>query len=332
MTLRMTSDMSKEELFEIAAGKDKVLLRSMAINELASYGSPDTVGLLRKVLMTDSETPKIRRLAAIALWRTNSSEATYIFSKAAETIEDTTVLTALLKCLGRIGDEGALKVILKIREIARGALASQASFAASLISYRLGLEGNDLPFLNKYFEIPLSSRLGLKYTVPTSSEADIFMSCMAHEPYGIKLSKESALQCSGLGCTWMVAINHEMTRGSTINLLQNRKNLLAIVASKSSEDNRYSASYLVLTSPAEESKVNILINRITGEPAWAGTTIDPINNQARFSVRTVGSVGIVPMELECIVYANGKIDILTAAISTIVSERRVPNLLEIAPV
>jgi hypothetical protein len=219
---------------------------------------------------------------------------------------------------------------LRVQQTAQGVLAAQASFAASLISYRLGLQGYDLPMPKQYLDIPSSSLQRLEFVTPPKMEADLFEACLAQEPYGIELSKDLHLQfsCPG-GQQTMIGFNSGITGGKAIEFLQQRKTFLGIVATKNSENGRYSASYLIFTAPhIGKAKAEILIYRITGEPAWAGTTTSITANQAKFTIRTVGRIGIVPMEIDGVVNANGEIKITAALIANRVTEKRHPKRLD----
>jgi hypothetical protein len=112
-----------------------------------------------------------------------------------------------------------------------------------------------------------------------------------------------------------------------------RKTFMGVLAAQNSEDGRYSVSYLILTSPdVQNGQVNILIHRITGKPAWAGTTTTITRNIASFFIRTTGRVGIVPMELEGELTAKGKVLITKAFSAGKVLEMREPRRLDIAPI
>jgi len=329
MAFELKYDLANNQLHaDVVLGKNKSFPRGIAINMLMSSNVPNSADLLRKVLEKDADEPQFRRLAAVGLWRMNTPEAHRSLLNAAETVKDPVTLTAVVKCLGRIGDQGALQAILAVRKNAQGVLAAQATFAASLISYRLGLEGNDLPVPIGYVELPPSPRQWLKFFAPLKVEVNLFNSCLAHEPYGIELSKETLLQCNCPGRHWMVGFNSGIKEANTIELLKRRKTFMGIVAAKHSEHGRYSASYVILTSPdANGGKANIFINRITGEPAWAGSTTSITVEQARFTIRTVGWLGTVPMELEGIIMANGEVRITNATSTTRISEKRQPLLL-----
>jgi hypothetical protein len=311
---------------EIVLGKDKSFSRSTAIAMLLSSKLPNTSDLLLKILIDKNEAPKYQRLAAATLWRMNEPTALDHLMKAAKELKGDEVLTTIVKCLGRIGDQQAFNTISGIDKNAKGVLKEQSSFALSLISYRLGLQSNDLVFPNTFVKMPVRGSQQIRALPPLKVEVDMFTSCMATEAYGIEFSKGSTLQLNCQGGQWMIAFNKDIV-GSNINrLIRQRKTLLGLVAAKNSEDGRYSVAYLILTGPdSATGMVNIFINRITGAAAWAGTLSPMTSNQFGFKIQTVNRVGIVPIELDGVIDSNGKIDISRAVSGIRVIEKRYPK-------
>lgn len=333
MSLELKYKLTEKIHSDVVLGKNQSLPRSIAIKMLSLSNVPRSADILYKVLESNSEVPKFRRLAAIELWRANTAEAHDYLMKAVATVKDQTTLISVVKCLGRVGDQRALQAILSIKENAQGLLAAQATFAASLISYRLGLKGNDLPVPSQYVNIPSTARRHrLSFVVPSQAEADIFTDCMAHEPYGIELSP-NLQQFVCPGGAWVVGFNREIAKAKAIEILRSRKTLMGIVAAKHSEDGRYSASFLIFTAPnANEAHVDITVTRITGEVAWTGVMTSISADQANLVIRTVGRIGIVPMELEGTINSKGEIKITNALTGDRVSDKRRPLRLDIAAI
>jgi hypothetical protein len=318
---------------DIVLGKDKSFSRSMAIKMLLTSKVLKPAILLKKVLEDDNEEPKFRRLAAVGLWQLNTTESIGYLQNSIKIVKDPDTLTAIVKCLGRICNEKELVEILEIKRTAHGVLAAQASFAASLISYRFGLQDNDLPMSRDFVEMPRTPNQRLKLIAALNEEADLFNNCMAHEPYGIELSNDSLLQFNCPAGDWIIGFNSIFRNGNAVELLKKRKTFLGIVAAKHNEDGHYSVSYLILSMPqAGGDKVDILINRITGEPAWSGTTTTLSANQAKFLIRTVGTIGIVPMEIEASINVKGNIIIDSAITANRVIIKQSPQRLDIAPI
>jgi hypothetical protein len=325
MAVLMEYKITQKRLTDIVQGRDKSLPRNIAINMLPASKVRRSVGILNKLLIDEAEEVSARHLAAVNLWKSNTPTAHKYLLKAAQKITNGEILGSVVKALGRVGDKKALDTVVAIEEGSRGLLKAQASFAASLISYRRGLEGHDLPVPTTHVPIPAGNQTRLKFTTPTQAEVDVFTSSLDREPYGIAFSKDLMHQfiCAGGRC--MVALNQQLSNGNALSELTGKKAMVGVLAAKNSEDGRYSATHLILSSPGTpRGKVNILVYSITGTPAWAGETISVDVNQAKFELKTVETIGVVPMQMEVVLSAKGKLTVTKALSVTRVSEKKHP--------
>lgn len=325
MTVKFNYVISQKVLQEVALGKNTSIPRGIALKMLPESNVPNPDIIFKTVLEDETDKAQFRRMAAISLWKINTPRALGYLLEAAGKIKEPEVLVAIVKGLGRSGDANALKAIQAIDTRGNKVLEEQALFASSLISYRLGLPSHDLKIPREFVAMPPAENVELNFISPAKIEIDLFLSCLAIEPYGIEFSEESMLQYKCPGGVSMLALNREMSKGNAHELLMKRKNLLGVLAPKNSEDGRYSVSYLILSSPdAANSKVNILIHRVTGEQAWAGTSIPVSGTQVNFTLSTAARLGIVPLELKGTITQQGKITITKAISAGKVLEKKRP--------
>jgi hypothetical protein len=333
MSLRIQHTISENVFGEIVLGRNRSFPRSVAMNLLPKSGLRGAEGLLAQVLADDRETPGFRRLAAANLYRINSPRSRQALLQAAGTVKDETALAGVVKALGRIGDQTALGQVLAIKERATGTLAAQAAFAASMISYRLGLEGNNLPSPRESVPLPAGPRLPLAFEAPPQAEIDLFMDGMAAEPCGVELARESLQTFQCPGGHWMIAVNRELSAGDAVQLLARRKMLLGVLAAKHSEDGHYAPSYFLFAAPNQAQRnVSLTITRVSGEPAWAGTAEITEPSQAKFSLGTAGRTGITPVAIEGVLSRDGKVRITAGVTPGRVLEKRSPQRLAPPPV
>jgi hypothetical protein len=322
-------DLPEQVLLDSVLGRDQSVSRARAINLMPSSQAPNRAELLRTVLENDGDDSKHRRLAAIALWRVNTAEAREALLAAAETVDDPSVLTGVVKSLGRVGDQRALAAIQAIRDRSEGTLAAQASFAASLISHRLGLPGNDLPVPRKYEKMPRSNQGSIQLAAPAAEEVERFLEDFKNEPYDVDLSRESLRQVFCTGATWMLALSRDFAAVDHAALRQ-RKSVAGLLASKNPESGRYSVAFLLFTAPGEgKDQVDVLIHRSTGEQAWAGAITSGGQGKASFAIHTAGRLGIVPIEVEGVLSGHGKLELTRAVSAPRVIEKLQPLPLEI---
>jgi hypothetical protein len=320
---------SYDELRNNALGKTRSIPRTEAIALLLASNFPNKEEDFELLLENQNEPSTIRYLAAISLGKLNTTRAKEILDKNT-LVGDDQVLTGITKALGYIGDEHSIDFLISVKERTVGFVASQAEFAAALISYRLNLKGNDLPFPSQqdYLGIP-SEFQHMQISVAADQEIKEYFDSLINEPVGIRLGEKPAYQVfydRGVG---MVLFNEDVISQGHTRILLKRKAFLGIFADKDGESGRYSVAYLILTSPREESRrINILIYRPNGKLIFAGIAEVEAEN-TKFSIRSVAQVGVFPLLIEGSI-KDSKLNITTAQFSTAIPNKNEPSQSDIA--
>ncbi len=319
---------SSDKLVNIVLGRDKSFPRLRALTLLQSSDVIEKINIYKKLLEDEREDSRIRYSVAINLYQINTKETEKILIEAAEKVKDPEVMLGIVKGLGRIGGEKALEIVLKIKEQADGVLAKQAEFAASVISYRLGLKDYDLPIPEDFFDLPSNEAHPVKVKHPDEREAKICIDSLINEPYGIEISEDHMYQLDCARNRWMMVFNKDFIHSNSIKTLQERKAILGLLATRSDERESYSYTHIIFTSPSvDNNKVNILIYHITGKPVFAGEAL--INaNQARFKILSVRGTGIFPIEIHGTFNEDGKLIIEHMVSAMIIREQKHPTQLK----
>ncbi len=346
----------------VIAGRDTSFPRTQAISLLRASNVPDKYRDFQLLLENEQESPNVRYLAARSLGRINTPEALEILIKNSQ-IRDEYVLAGVMLALGRIGDRNALEAISRVKESATGLAASQAEFAAALISHRLGLEGNDLPIPNssEYLDLPSSAASSFQVTqvgetgvhlilaairrhlrslieailgrLPSKlaelwclreTEAEVCLRSLATQPFGIQYAEDSLYQIQCGQNNWMLVFNQEFANQDAVQKLRTQKAFPGIIATKNEETGSYSTAFLLLTSPADQpNRLNILIHRATGELVFGGTA-QVEESKAEFLIRSIPRPGAFPVDIEG-TFEGGKVELKTALSGTVVLQRRHPT-------
>ncbi|MFC2042041.1 hypothetical protein ACFLTV_00870 [Chloroflexota bacterium] len=95
----------------------------------------------------------------------------------------------------------------------------------SLISYRQGLTGHDLPIPIDYLPMPATPKMQLNFLSPPTEEADLFITCLTKEPYGISFSKDLMQQFSCPGGAWILAFNRQISGDDAITAITSKKTI-----------------------------------------------------------------------------------------------------------
>lgn len=316
---------SLKQLRDVVAGRDMNFPRPRAMDLLQVSDFPNKHRDFEAILENEHEPSDIRYLAAVNLWRINTPNALEILIKNSQ-VCDERVLEGIMMALGRIGGRSALNAVLKVKKNAQGRAALQAKFAADLISYRLGLNGNELqvPDEKDYMKLPSENTYSFQFTPAKYEDSELCLRSLAHQPFGIEFSEHPMYQMRCGRNDMIMLFNREFISQNAVKKLTERRSFLGVIAIKSEESQLYSTTLLVLTSPTRQSdKVNILIYRSTGDLAFGGIA-EVKNSRAVFSIRTISRPGASPIKVEG-VFEDGKLEIENALSSSFAQKRRQPT-------
>lgn len=291
-----------ERLRMVINGKSNELTKELAMNLLQNHEYPNKYKDLQAVLENNNESSSLRYLAAINLARTNVADAQDILINNITQIDDERVLYGVVEALGQVGDSRAISALSNIRNGKEGFVSSKANFALALISYRFGLEGNELSFPTEeeYLKMPDDTQQ-IKISKASRGEITKCVNSISDLQFGIQLSEEPAYQVITGGNTHMVLLNKQYTDIERSKQLLQRKSILGIIAYKSEEHQSYSVRYLILTSPATQStldgNINVIITSPDGNIMFGGI-LSMRDNNMKFSIRSTSQPGGFPFLIE----------------------------------
>jgi hypothetical protein len=282
-------------------GIDESISRAQAMMLLIASDFPNKHRDLQKVLENENELDSMRYLAAINLGKINTPVALEILISNSQ-ISHVRVLEGIVIALGRIGGKSALDVVSRVRNhYQTGFIASYANFAASLISYRLGLDGNELPFPteDKFLEVSPNASRQFPISRARENEAEFCLRCVAYKPFGIEFSEEHMYKIHMKRTPWMILFNSDFVgHPDSVQRMRSRKAIWGAIAKTNVESKLYHIAYLLLTSPSKESNiVNILIHRTNGDLIFGGK-MQLKCNRSKFIIRTLDRPGALPVHIE----------------------------------
>lgn len=261
-----------DKLPDVVLGRDPRFERAEAMALLAASSLPQREPVLAQVLENAQEQRQYRVVAAIVLGRilTDAAEKVLLHNLQAEH----PAIHEVLKSLGRIGDRDALAAIERLKLPETHHAGGAARFAASLITYRLGIAGHDLPVPGEKellrAEGTEAQRIELRKLEPGAATAVI--EAMRRYPYGrVDFDPEAVTHVQCAGESNMILINREFAAKGTLDRATTRKALFAIGALQSPETGDFSPSYLLFTHPSGTAgTVHMIVTRCSGAFAMAG--------------------------------------------------------------
>jgi hypothetical protein len=296
----LEEEIDLEKLRMVVTGKSNELPKILAMNLLQNHEYPNKHEDLQAVLENNNESSALRYLAAINLARANIADAQDILINNITQIDDERVLYGIVKALGQLGDSRAISALLNIKNTKKGFVSSKANFAVALISYRFGLEGNELsiPTEEEYLKMSGDTQ-PIKISKASREEINKCVDFISDRQFGIQLAQEPVYEVITGRDTHMVLLNKQYTDLENAKQLLQRKSMLGIIAYKSEEDKSYSVRYLVLTSPATQSNGNIdvIITSPDGNIMFGGM-LSIGDNNIKFSIRSTTQLGGFPLLIE----------------------------------
>jgi hypothetical protein len=318
-------EVNLRQLRDAVLGRDLNFPRSRAMSLLLASDFPNKHRDFEMVLEDEEESPEIRYLAAMYLSKINTPAAIEILVNNSQ-IRHELVLSGVMKALGRIGNESVLNIISEVKECGQGIAVSEAKFAAALISYRLGLVGNELtiPDDKDYLEIPRKAARPFQVNLADEVDAELCLRSLAKQPFGIEFAEYPMYQIHCKQNNWMILINREFVDENAVQKLIEQKAFFGAITSRSEETGLYSVAFLLLTSPRKQSsKVNVLIYLPTGDPIFSGTG-QLAGESIKFTIRAISRPGAFPMHIEGI-FEDGQLEIKTALSGLFVQNKQQPK-------
>lgn len=321
----MQKEIDIERLRMNVTGRSKDLSRTLAMNLLQNVDYPDKDKDLQAVLENNNEPANLRYMAAVSLGTTRMPNAQDILVKNTR-IDDERVLTGIIEALGRVGDSRVIPVLLNIKESKEGIVSSTANFAVALISYRFGLQGNELsiPTEGEYLKMTDDTK-PIKISQTNREEVNLCLNYISDQPFGIQLAQEPTYQVIIGKDMHLVLLNKQYSDIENAKQLLQRKSMLGIIAYKSEEHGSYSVEYIILSSPAIQlhGNIDIIITKLNGNIMFGGM-LNINENDIKFSLRSASQPGGFPLIIEANLI-DKELKIEHAEFSTSISVRKQPK-------
>lgn len=322
---------SLRRLRDVVRGTDATFPRVRAMALLLDSDFPNKHRDFETVLGDAKEPPEIRCAAALNLGRINTPASMEILVRNCR-VRDEQVLAGVMKALGRIGDAGALDAVRGAGERAKGPAASQAAFAALLITHRSGLqEGDDgVPRTGPCLE--LDPRAAREFTVIPGGdgETELCLRCLGDRPFGIELAEHPTYSARCGRNRWTMLFNREFAGPDAVEKLRMRKAIAGVIARRNRATGWYSVSHLLLSAPVrDDPAITLLMYRTDGELDFRGRA-EVQESHATFSILALLRPGAFAVKIEG-TFDNGRLEIHAALSTPTVQLRRAEPAEEVAP-
>lgn len=242
--------------------------------------SPESAGILGRILARDDAPVKVRTSAAANLGRFGGEAAGAAESALLGGLDTKNrfVRSEIIESLGKVGSTESLRRLGDLVETASEADRRRARFACTAIAFREGRYDEEAFRLFDWRSHPV----GVLEGEPVAERVrDLW-----GPRWGVELNREVALTLPCGGATLSVLLNRELRRGSWLETLQERPLVAGILAAEEREVGRHSVRNVVLTVPTDTG-FDIAVARSDGNVVFAGRG-EPDGDGFRLTIRDVG--------------------------------------------
>jgi hypothetical protein len=243
----------------------------LALSLLRSKEYPEKLEDFERILRDEAAPPRLRYTAAVELGRMGVREAETILLEGLKA-KNNLVVRGVLQSLAQKGGREAFEAVGVLRR--RQELARWTDWPLTLMAYRLGERGFEIPFPSSKKSLPVDRSRAevIVLKTPKAAEAAHAVKPQLEGIPGINPAAETGVVIECGGRSMMYLMNRDFTGREGLELLARRAAVQGVLlAHYPVESGKWEVRYFVLTQPGPApGTVQILVVSPSGELAFAG--------------------------------------------------------------
>jgi HEAT repeat protein len=283
-----------DQLRSIASGGEPSPYRARAMDLLVMAATPDLPQLLAEILGNADEDPAVRAAAATQLARTGRPQVEDLLLRSLPTATDLVVRVKIVAALARVGSPFSLVELDRLTGDPEPTVSRLAAFSRSVIAYRAGLSGHELPVPapQDFLEVDVESSAPLVVGPAGVQETRATLADLRNDTFGLDLSSEAGLRIECGLSRLFLTLSEEFVRRGLAGLLR-QPMLPGLIAQRAPSDGSYSVRMLLLAGPQEDGGFHIAVHRTDGSQMLFGSGAED-EEGATFELRSVRGKGSLP--------------------------------------
>jgi HEAT repeats len=282
-----------QELRSMTLGEKDSPNRIRAMEALVNTGIPEASEVLDTVVKDTNVDAYVRASAATQLGRVDQPETEAILLNQLPTVTEPVVRMKIVQALARLGSVPSLGELARLaREDPDPAVRRQASFSCSVVAYRNGLSGYELPVpaASEILKLDPSSALAVTFGSTSAEETQATLASLGDDTYGLTLSNEVGyrIECGLL--RMLLGLNEDLVQHGITALTEKGTMLLGLVAQRSSIDGSFSTRMLAFAWTATQGQFSLAVHRTDGKQLLFGSSVVD-DGGATFDLNGVGGTG-----------------------------------------
>jgi hypothetical protein len=279
-----------DRLRSIASGADASPYRARALDALVLAAAPDLPALLGEIVGNRDEDTATRAAAATQLARSIGPAAEGLLLRALPAAAHVVVRVKITGALARVGGVASLPWLDRLAGDPEPAVSRMAAFGRSVISYRLGLPGHEVPTPDDFLTVDAERSGPIAVDRAGAEEAGATLASLRNDTFGLALSTRRALRIEcGLNRLVLMFSEDFARRGADSPLRQ--PTVPGLIAQRA-PGGSYSVRLVLLAGPQDEGGFHLAAYRTDGTQTMFGlATADT------FELRSVPGRGSLPVLL-----------------------------------
>jgi hypothetical protein len=268
--LRVLNATDAAELRAIAEGSRDPQLRVKAMSILATARDLTATDIFRAALQDRAASHEVRAAGATWLSRLGGMGAEGLLLDTLRVDDVPIVQHKIVAGLARIGGDATLRQLSSIIERIDPTVREHARFVQSIVAFRTGTSGFELPVIDVPARLPAST--SATDLAPISvARPEVALTVLAQtgdDAYGVAADHDSValFQC---GRRKLAIVMTTQLRGPPKDVLS-RPTIAGLIALQAETDGSFSTDLLIMCWPNGVSGVHISVNRLTGRAMYFG--------------------------------------------------------------
>jgi hypothetical protein len=259
-----------DRLQSIVSGREPSPYRARAMDALVLAAAPVAPQLLGEILGNSDEDSAVRAAAATQLARTARPEAEDLLLRVLPAVTDLVVRVKIVGALARVGSPFSLSELDRLARDPEPAVSRLAAFSRSVIAYRAGLSGHQVPVPDDFLEVDAKTSAPLAVGPAGVEEVRATLADLRNDTFGLNLSSRVGLRIDCGLTRLFLTLSEEFTRRGLAGLLR-QPMLPGLIAQRAPSDGSYSVRMVLLAGPQDDGGFHIAVHRTDGSQLLFGS-------------------------------------------------------------
>jgi hypothetical protein len=299
---------SLDELRAAALRGDGELSRPLALALLSRVDYAQKVRDMTRLLMNDTEAPRLRGMAATALGQVGTRAAVNALHRALA-ITDDIALRGVLQGLSLSGNQASSEAVRTLSR-RRGLVGEAVRNTGVLLRHRLGAAGAGAAVPPGTLRVSTKNAQPITVRAATPARATQAVEYVHREVPALRLTPSGALALRCIDRDLLFVFTDDVAKGGVARIAATKAEAGVVVLRRVLEGSGWEVKHHVLTEPKEDGSIGITVTSARGRPLYAGAAVID-GEQATFVLRALDTRGVAAIDIRGR-YAQGRLRISEA--------------------